>query len=215
MSVTRLDFATELSTEMGWPVVQSNLEVLLAWMAAENTGAAFNPLATEEPWTGSTDFNSAGVKDYLTLAAGIAATLTTLRNGDYPRILEGFSRVTRPDVLAEIVAHSKWGTGNLVYEVLVNVQSDYQTYADKILGGGANATPAPTPTPTPAPTQVAGGFTIQPGDNLWELAHRFNTTPQAIYDANAAVLDAAARDHGLANSSNGWDIYPGTVITIP
>lgn len=38
---------------------------------------------------------------------------------------------------------------------------------------------------------------------------------QRIYDANADVIEAAAKKHGKRSSVNGFWIFPGTVLTIP
>ena len=91
-----------------------NRRLLGAWARAEGGVANYNPLNTTEPWPEATDYNSAGVKNYPTGAAGIAATAATLTNGRYPGIL----RDLRAGVLkAEAIVtrnaseFDTWGTG--------------------------------------------------------------------------------------------------------
>ena len=38
---------------------------------------------------------------------------------------------------------------------------------------------------------------------------------QSIYNLNKAAIEAAAKKHGRSSSSNGWWIYPGTVLKLP
>jgi len=65
----------------------------------------------------------------------------------------------------------------------------------------ATFTPAPSsPTATPAPVS-AGRHTVQAGENLFRIALRYNTTVDAIANAN-----------GIANPSL---VYVGQVLTVP
>ncbi len=65
----------------------------------------------------------------------------------------------------------------------------------------ATFTPAPSsPTATPAPVS-AGQHTVQAGENLFRIALRYNTTVDAIANAN-----------GIANPSL---VYVGQVLTVP
>lgn len=92
--------------------------------------------------------------------------------------------------------------------------------------------PAPvpaTPTPPPASTAppaaaapVARSYTVVSGDSLWRIATRFygsGSTYMRIYNANAGVIEAAAKAHGRASSTGpsgaGHWIYPGTQLVIP
>jgi len=60
-----------------------NRQLLDVWERAEGSKADNNPLDTTQPWPGATDYNSVGVKNYPSAAAGIAATAATLVNGHY------------------------------------------------------------------------------------------------------------------------------------
>ena len=86
-----------------------------AWARAEGGHAAYNPWNTTEPWPGATQYNTAGVKNYPTGAAGVAATVKTLTNGYYPGLVRDFraggksARQLVEDNAAEL---DKWGTGS-------------------------------------------------------------------------------------------------------
>lgn len=71
------------------PVTQQNVTFLDNWQATEGGKATYNPLNTTEPAPGATPLagNPAGVKNYPTGAAGIAATAKTLENGRYPAVV--------------------------------------------------------------------------------------------------------------------------------
>ena len=59
---------------------------------------------------------------------------------------------------------------------------------------------------------------VKQGDNLWDIARvkLGNGARQAeIYTLNREVIEAAAKKHGRASSSNGWWIYPGTMLRLP
>ena len=61
-------------------------------------------------------------------------------------------------------------------------------------------------------------YTIVSGDTLWNIAKKKLGSAAKwtlIYEANKAVIEAAAKARGRASSSNGHWIFPGTVITIP
>ena len=55
--------------------------LVVAWEAQESTEARFNPLATTHAMPGATDFNSVGVKNYRSVAQGLAAARETLEEG--------------------------------------------------------------------------------------------------------------------------------------
>ena len=61
-------------------------------------------------------------------------------------------------------------------------------------------------------------YTVKSGDCLWNLAKKFygdSTKWKKIYNENKKVIENTAKKYGRASSSNGWWIYPGTVLTIP
>jgi LysM repeat protein/aryl-phospho-beta-D-glucosidase BglC (GH1 family) len=66
----------------------------------------------------------------------------------------------------------------------------------------ATLTPAPIlPTPTAAPPAMPSTYTVQPGDNLYRISLKFNTTMQILMQLN-----------GLANPNI---IYVGQVLKLP
>ena len=67
-------------------------------------------------------------------------------------------------------------------------------------------------------TQTSKTYTVKQGDNLWDIARvkLGNGERQTeIYNLNKATIEAAAKKHGRSSSSNGWWIYPGTVLKLP
>jgi hypothetical protein len=107
---TRGLFARELLRELACPRSRKNMIALVAWMEGEGSKARYNPLATTHTWPGATNFNSAGVKHYPTLAAGIQATIATLKNGHYQPILAALKRGDNIQHIAAAVEASPWGT---------------------------------------------------------------------------------------------------------
>lgn len=92
----------------------SNRQLLAAWAKAEGGTATYNPLNTTEPWPGSTNYNSVGVRNYPTGAAGIAATAATLVNGHYDGIvscLRAGSFSAKQIVQQHGPEFDTWGTG--------------------------------------------------------------------------------------------------------
>lgn len=62
--------------------------ILQGWKPLEGTTAGYNPWATTQNMPGATQFNSVGVKNFPTMAAGAEATTRTLQNGYYPDIVK-------------------------------------------------------------------------------------------------------------------------------
>ena len=59
---------------------------------------------------------------------------------------------------------------------------------------------------------------VEKGDTLWDIArvHLGNGSKwTSIYSLNKAAIEAAAKKYGRSSSSNGWWIYPGTVLKLP
>ncbi len=102
---------------LGLPVDSWRLEFFTHWQPFENTTAKFNPLATTQHMPGSTPLggdpnqnNGNPVQEYLTFADGVAATVKTLQNGDYPAIIAALwteKIVNRAELVADI---RTWGT---------------------------------------------------------------------------------------------------------
>jgi hypothetical protein len=107
----RGEWAKQLLTALGnEKPTQQTVNFVASWTLAENTKATYNPLATTQPFEGSTCFNSVCVRNYPSNGAGIEATVKTLTNGRYPHILNGL-RQNRPEESANGSELGVWGTG--------------------------------------------------------------------------------------------------------
>ena len=96
---TYADWSARLLSRLAPSAPPARAAWLIAWAQLEDTRARFNPLATTEPAHLATDYNAAGVKNYVTLADGIAAAADTLsprrphhRQYGYDRILTALAR---------------------------------------------------------------------------------------------------------------------------
>lgn len=61
-------------------------------------------------------------------------------------------------------------------------------------------------------------YKVKKGDCLWNLAKKFYDDAlqwKNIYDANKKVIEKAAKAHGRSSSSNGYWIYPGSILKLP
>lgn len=101
---------------IGAPDTPNNRQVLLAQATAENTAAAWNPLATTQQWVGSTPLsgNPDGVQNYQSFQDGVAATVKTLLNGRYNGIISDYRKgnVAPKDIVNNNAAEfDVWGTG--------------------------------------------------------------------------------------------------------
>jgi peptidoglycan hydrolase CwlO-like protein len=121
----------------GDPTCHDNLVVLVAWQLNEFTTAAYNPLATTYYMPGSTDFNSFGVKNYVSAQQGMQATLLTLQSGattyGYGQVLDGLSNCWPAMKTAEAINASYWchgcTLGQYVTGLIPKVEADYALYA--------------------------------------------------------------------------------------
>ena len=95
------------------PNTAANRRFLDEWQSYEGGTAKFNPLNTTQKVKGSTRYNSAGVQNYPTAAAGTTATRITLENGRYPDILKALrsgSPFTYQPLSAVEAQIETWGT---------------------------------------------------------------------------------------------------------
>ena len=90
-SGSETDFIKAVLADMGAPASQANINSLATWFKREfpswPPAARFNPMATTQKMTGSTQYNSVGVQNYTDAKTGAQATATTLMNGHYPGIV--------------------------------------------------------------------------------------------------------------------------------
>lgn len=132
----RSEFASTVFKHVGGHVTAPRVTVGVAWAAIEGSKAQNNPWDTTEPYEGATDFNSAGVKNYLTIEDGIEATIKTLENGNYAHIL----KVLRtPEAsfndLRNAINGSPWGS-TISFELYRDVEERYSMYDEEIVGSG-------------------------------------------------------------------------------
>jgi len=121
-----------------------------SWQIAAR-GALANPLDTEERWFGSWNFNSAGVQNYPDQATGIAASVATITNGDYPELLAALRSQASSSVVCAAVCASPWGS-KPTPQVLADVIADYGTIANTEVAGTPYQAPIPAPTPPKPPS---------------------------------------------------------------
>jgi hypothetical protein len=111
-------WAATFLTDIGAPVTSENIKFMNAWALQEGGGGKNNPLNTTQPGYGGTNAvwaskaNTAGVKDYPTVDAGIQATVKTITNGKYNDILAGLKSGTSALATAQGARSlNTWGTG--------------------------------------------------------------------------------------------------------
>lgn len=155
-------FAPALWEALGNPVPcpQAFINLIGNWAHWEGSSATFNPMDTEQPSDGATDYNSAGVKNYISLEAGVAATVATIRNGAYPYLEHCMKTIGTTDVDAAWLTALEhdiniWGTGNP--QQFFPWTTDMLTFPAKYLGwfgdasgassGGTSVTSPPATTP--------------------------------------------------------------------
>lgn len=140
---TREDFAKALLDDLGLRPLQQRVTALVAWQSAENTKAIFNPLATTKKMPGSTDApwseNNPPVQDYVSFQQGISATIDSLENGLFNRVLQELKDAKRARAILVAVGRSPWAGASETYRdlllaVLKNVEANYNRYADTLIG---------------------------------------------------------------------------------
>ena len=104
---------------IGAPVTSNNLTFLYAWRQAEGASATYNPFNTTWNATGSTVYNSHGVRNYLSATSGIDATVKTMLLDRYSSIVSSLQKSRPPLETAAALTLSKWGTGPLATTVLI------------------------------------------------------------------------------------------------
>ena len=119
--VDAVQWAKDFLTQIGAPITASNVQAITAWEQAEGTKAAYNPLATTQGgFAGETQFNSVGVKNYVSYQDGLAANVKVINNGLYPNILAALQQGNDAMAVAQAIANSPWGTGKGVERVLMS-----------------------------------------------------------------------------------------------
>lgn len=107
-------------------------------------------------------------------------------------------------------------------DVLAKIELlQYREYKTKVVEFQKNEDGSSTATVTESrdtPAKSPSSYTVKSGDNLWNIAKIYlgnGARQKEIYNLNKEVIEAAAKKHGRSSSSNGWWIYPGTVLQLP
>lgn len=219
-----------LLSAIGAPASKSNLTFLDAWARAEGGNASFNPMNTTQPFSGAGNYNSVGVKNYPSAAAGIEATKQTLLNGHYNDIVSLMRRGSAlPSQMATAVAKSPWGTGGGVLRVLGSAPAAYSPSSAKATpmavpnSAGGGLSPSPNPQLNALLAQMMLGQDVamtQPGANplqasqdLLSLALMRNQlgAAQSVYGPAKAPTEAVPSEtlHGNPGSQAGGFLGKG------
>lgn len=110
-------FAKALLAKAKIKPTDANISALTTWMHWEGGTAnnAYNPLNTTLDMQGATEFNTEGVKSYLSLEQGVNATYETLTGESadkrgYTKILNDLKNNAQLDQVVNDINHSSWGT---------------------------------------------------------------------------------------------------------
>lgn len=212
--VTPHSWAVSLLDGLKAPVTPQNVQAVVGWIHAEggagpqfgtpNNTANYNPLNTTQTASGASSVNSVGVKAYGSWQQGLAATLQTLRNGNYGGILGALKAGNNPGAVASAIGSSPWGTnGSLVSSTIANASS---------AGGGTLIAGGASPSLGSTPGQGSGV-----GTGSTTVKTSYNTLNQPAFQAAAAKAIAGSY---LQNATDPYaiplpktDLSPGGVST--
>jgi hypothetical protein len=164
-------------------------QALQAWARMENTKAQWNPLATTLKKPGSSDFNSAGVKNYPDQATGIQATADTILyspsgSGSYYKAIQEMLSQESFNRQELQVALNKW-SGNGPYvpglldqwaalwsEKVAKESTEAAAPVASVAKPVAPIAAAPAPSSAPATTaQTRTAPAVPPGVLVYDMAH--------------------------------------------
>ena len=137
MTITYGQWAAKFLASLGAPTDHRNQVVMVAWESAEGTLASWNPLATTYDMAGATQFNSAGVRNYRSLADGIQAIIMTLGipGHGYESIVADLRARDDPMTTAGAINASDWchgcAGGQYVIELVPVVEQYFAEYAGR------------------------------------------------------------------------------------
>lgn len=190
---TRSEYADRLAIQGGFNRGAQTILALVTGMVAEDSGATWNPLDTEQDWPGSTDYNSAGVKNYADLADGLAATLATLRNGFYGPVLQALQAGDSAAQILTAFGASPWaGEANYLWlDTLPRVQADYGALSAVPVAGSTAEPPPPDPNP--------------PTDNGGNGLYLFLLTDNPANESAAQLTDGFKRRGLDVTSAGQWN----------
>lgn len=117
---------------LGAKPTKGNMSFFYAWRQSESGKAKFNPFNTTMKMPGSTNYNSVGVKNYMSIEDGIRATCKTLKLNYYRDIVEGLKNDVGLYKLSRMKGLQKWGTGDLIAKVADGYLSGSTPKPDRI-----------------------------------------------------------------------------------
>lgn len=137
---TRHEFALDLLRYLELPETLMSLVAVLGWITAENSRAAWNPLATTRTLPGmGADFNGAGVRNYQSYEAGLIATTYTLRQDNMKPIRDAFEAQGSTKAILGAIKASPWaGAAGYPFDpatLEAQVRSDWAIVAVAALPG--------------------------------------------------------------------------------
>lgn len=121
------EWAADFLVAAHFPVTAENVRAVVSWEIAESGGGGgmWNPLnTTQGGFSGSTNANSVGVKNYKDRADGLAANAKVIHNGFYPDVVAAFTRGTSARVIVNAIVVSPWGTRHINLVDHVDVPTD-------------------------------------------------------------------------------------------
>ena len=126
---------------IGAPRCDDNVVLTVTWETAESTAALYNPLATTHDMPGAGIFNSAGVRNYVSLSQGLEAARDTLENGaesyGYGAILGALRACASSETTAAAIRDSSWcrgcAAGAYVIGLLPAVRDSWAEHAARLI----------------------------------------------------------------------------------
>ena len=133
--VSGLNYLGPLWALVGWTIAESGSHPC---NGVSGQGARYNPLNTTLVLPGSTSYNSIGVQNYTSYEQGVQATVSTLSETPYAKVVKALNHTGQYDraalVLWEVVG-SPWGTaGKDAYNGLADFLDDKSFYNQLTLG---------------------------------------------------------------------------------
>ncbi len=187
--MNRGEFTRAVFEKLHIPLKPSRLYFGVALAVMQDCEARNNPWGTKEPYPDSTDFNSAGVKNYKTWEDGVFATTSTLVL-EYYKELVACLRDEKSTMGEMVVAFnaSPWG-GRLSLSLLTEVMDRYDFYNTEVVGSPKEA-PKSTTALGLAPT--TGDVTPTREDVLVDSDEgEEEVTEEEEVNAKAAAADAS------------------------
>lgn len=113
MTISYGEWAGSFLSSLGAPGSRSNRIAVVAWVASEGTQATWNPLATTKHMPGATQYNSHGVRNYLSKQQGIQASILTLElpSRGYEPVISRLRAGAEAMETAEAIRDSLWCSG--------------------------------------------------------------------------------------------------------